>query len=113
MRISYDEVLPSKWGSEDHIPTPSQSDTAMLDLTELAGAKAQIDYVKERKELGEQQWKAIESQIRLRVSQCLQEALAEAKCKLKESLYTNDFLDVCTSLKDESANLTLISSRYL
>ena len=105
---TYDDVLPSKYGNEDE---PVYESTE--DLTQVVGAKAQDDYVKARKDFAEQQWALIEKQIRLRVANCLQETLAEAKCKMKESVYSNDFESTCKSLLYDSANLTIINSRYL
>lgn len=104
----YNDVLPSKFGLEDE---PVYESTE--DLTQVVGAKAQDDYVKTRRAFAEEQWELIEKQIRLRVANCLQETLAEAKCKMKESLYSADFYDTCRNIAFDSANLTIINSKYL
>ena len=105
---TYDDVLPSKFGLEDE-PIIDRTE----DVTEFMGHVEQYEYVSARKIEAEKQWELIEKQIRLRVSQCLQETLAEAKCKMKESVYSNDFESTCKSLLYDSANLTIINSRYL
>lgn len=105
---TYDDVLPSKFGLEDE-PIIDRTE----DVTEFMGHVEQYEYVTTRKIEAEKQWELIEKQIRLRVSQCLQETLAEAKCKMKESMYKNEFVDVCENLRFDAANLTLINSRYL
>lgn len=103
----YNDVLPSKYGNEDEEPGYGQ------DVTEFMGAVEQYEYVSARKMEAEKQWELIEKQIRLRIANCLQETLAEAKCKLKEAIYTNSFESTCKDLRFDSANLTIINSRFL
>jgi hypothetical protein len=104
----FNDVLASKWGGEDE-PIIDRTE----DVTEFMGHVEQYEYVTSRKIEAEKQWALIEKQIRLRVANCLQETLAEAKCKMKESVYTNDFESTCENLRFDSANLTIINSRYL
>lgn len=104
----FNDVLASKYGGEDE-PIIDRTE----DVTEFMGHVEQYEYVTSRKIEAEKQWALIEKQIRLRVANCLQETLAEAKCKMKESVYSNDFESTCKSLLYDSANLTIINSRYL
>lgn len=104
----FNDVLASKYGGEDE-PIIDRTE----DVTEFMGHVEQYEYVTTRKIEAEKQWLLIEKQIRLRVANCLQETLAEAKCKMKESLYSADFYDTCRNIAFDSANLTIINSKYL
>lgn len=124
--VNYDDVLPSKYGNEDNAFTrgfggAAYDDGTPLrtvgfvnhDVTAALGGFAQAEYQRKRLEAAQKAWKAVENQIRLRTDQCLREALAEAKCAVYDAMHLPGFDYKVAALKEDAANLTLISSRYL
>lgn len=105
----FNDVLPSKWGHDEAIDEMEAS----RDATPVIGEQAQIDYVAQRKEVAEVAWRRIETAVNLRVEAQRQEWLAEAKNKLKTSLYDNDFETKANAIIDNAWSLTLIESKYL